>query len=88
MSGIAIVAVTLGLCLGSAMVHAAGPYKDKVKDKGKHRSTAPISVPDGDPSTALLLAIGALGVGAMALARQGLPKRDSHQQIEMTDTIN
>jgi hypothetical protein len=34
------------------------------------RTTVPVSVPDGDPSTVLLLAIGAGGLGAFALRQR------------------
>ena len=69
------------LC-GSAVAYAAAPNPDlkPVKiDKGKDKAkdTAAVSVPDGDPSTALLLTLGAGAaiVCARALVRRGTEPR-------------
>ena len=65
------------LLYGSAVSAVAAsnhrsPKSDKIeeaKDKEKNK-LVPVSVPDGDPSTALLLLIGAVGLGALALRQR------------------
>ena len=44
--------------------------KEKDMDKDKEKGKLVVSVPDGDPSTALLLTIGAVGVGVFGLRRR------------------
>jgi hypothetical protein len=69
-SRIAILALVIVVCaVGSATAYAAGPDKDRVKNKDKEK--APVSLPDGDPSVALLLAVGgATTAGAIALTKR------------------
>ena len=68
-----LVLTTLLLC-GSATYaaaksdHRSDPKSVKIeKDKDKKKSQLAVSVPDGDPSTALLLTMGAVVLGVFAL---------------------
>jgi hypothetical protein len=69
---------------GSAVAFAAGDEQksnatsvklEKDKDKDKPKDSVPISVPDGDPSTALLLTVGAGTAIVWAMARARFAKR-------------
>ena len=64
----------------SIKLHKENKHKDKEKHKSKNldQRNGPVSVPDGDPSSALLLTVGVGTVGVvMALAR--LSERKSRQ---------
>ena len=72
----------------SASDHSSDPKafeiqkaKDKDKDKDKNKQSAPVSVPDGDPSTGLLLII-ALAVPPSLLSPVRDGSRESTQKAD------